>query len=102
MFAIIIPDFIESLWITLFLAALAMSICLPACASMLSGMVSGDKQGRIMWNNQSLQVGTEALPGFSAGLLAAVFIKLPLIVISVIAVLAGLLLLRANYTKSDL
>ena len=42
-----------------------------------------------MGNNQSLQVGAEALSGLLGGVLAAVVVKLPLIVLAVIAVVAG-------------
>ena len=45
-----------------------------------------------MGNNQALQVGAEALSGVVGGLLAAVFVKLSLIVLGAVAVLAAVLL----------
>ena len=92
-YLITVPNDSFYLWITLLPPAFALSLCLPACATMLSLMVKPEEQGSVMGNNQSLQVAAEAMSGFGAGLLAAVFINLPLIVISVVAVVAGLLLI---------
>jgi DHA1 family tetracycline resistance protein-like MFS transporter len=96
---IIIPRAEDALWITLFLASLPLAVALPACASMLSLMVSADEQGGVLGNNQSLQVGAEAFSGFAAGLLAAVFFQLPIIVLSIIAVLAALILIVSGSGK---
>ena len=45
-----------------------------------------------MGNNQSLQVGAEALSGLVGGLLAAVVVKLPLLVLGVVAMVASAVL----------
>ncbi len=45
-----------------------------------------------MGNNQALQVGAEALSGLVGGLLAAILIKLSLVVLGATAILAALLL----------
>jgi DHA1 family tetracycline resistance protein-like MFS transporter len=92
MFVVILPSHQGALWVTLFLPGLALAVALPACASMLSLMVSADEQGSVLGNNQSLQVGAEALSGFAAGLLAAFAIRLPLIALAAVAVFAALLL----------
>ncbi len=81
-----------ALWVTLFLPGLAIAVALPACASMLSLMVSADEQGSVLGNNQSILVGAEALSGFAAGLLAAVAIELPLVALAGVAVFAAVLL----------
>jgi DHA1 family tetracycline resistance protein-like MFS transporter len=91
-FVIILPSYEGALWVTLFLPGLALAVALPACASMLSLMVSADEQGGVLGNNQSLQVGAEALSGFAAGLLAALVIELPLIALAGVAVFAAVLL----------
>lgn len=91
-FVIILPSYEGALWVTLFLPGLALAVALPACASMLSLMVSADEQGSVLGNNQSLQVGAEALSGFAAGVLAALAITLPLIALAGVAVFAALLL----------
>jgi len=91
---IVIPPQQGALWVTLFLASLALAIGLPSCATLLSLSVDEADEGRVMGNNQALQVGAESLSGIVGGLLAAVMIKLSLIALGVIAVAAaGVLLL---------
>jgi len=93
MIAIIVPPYLNSLWVTLFLTAFALAICLPACATLLSLAASSKDQGSVMGNNQSLQVGAEGISSIMGGLLAALFVKLSLIVFGALALLGGLLLL---------
>jgi MFS family permease len=81
-----------SLWVTLFLTSAALAICLPACATLLSKATSEAEQGRVMGNNQALQVGAEALSGLVGGLAAALFVELPLILLGLLAIAAALLL----------
>jgi hypothetical protein len=76
------------------MASLALAICLPACATMLSTSIGEADQGRVMGNNQALQVGAESLSGLLGGLLAAIMVKLSLVVLGIVAIAAaGLLLL---------
>jgi MFS family permease len=82
----------RSLWITLFLTSAALAICLPACATLLSQATSEAEQGRVMGNNQALQVGAEALSGLAGGLAAAFFVELPLILLGLLAMAAALVL----------
>ena len=93
MISIIIFQTTWVLWVTLFLTALALAICLPSCATVLSVAVSPTEQGRVMGNNQSLQVGAEALSGIIGGLLAAIVIQLPLIILALIAIFAAFILI---------
>jgi MFS family permease len=92
MVIIVVPDSQNALWVTLFLAAFALAICLPACATMLSVAVGEEEQGRVMGNNQSLQVGAEALSGLVCGFLAALLVALPLLVLAAIALVAAIVL----------
>ena len=48
-----------------------------------------------MGNNQALQVAAEALSGLAAGLLAAVIVKLPLLVLGATSVFAAALVALA-------
>jgi predicted MFS family arabinose efflux permease len=80
-----------SLWATLFLTGGALAICLPSCATLLSRAAEPAEQGRVMGNNQALQVGAEALSGLVGGLAAAVFVELPLIGLGIVSMAAGLL-----------
>jgi MFS family permease len=94
MFVVVVPPNRSALWVTLFLTSLALAICLPSCATMLSTSVSEMDQGRVMGNNQALQVGAESLSGLAGGLLAAIMVKLSLVVLGIVAVVgAGVLFL---------
>lgn len=88
---IVLPSSEISLWFTLGPAALALAVCLPSCAAMLSLAADESEQGRAMGNNQSMQVGAESLSGIAGGALAAVFIKLPLLACAGAAIVGGLL-----------
>jgi MFS family permease len=78
-----------SLWITLFLTSAALAVCLPSCATLLSRTAEQAEQGRVMGNNQAMQVGAEALSGLVGGFTAAIFTQLPLILLGALAVLAA-------------
>ncbi len=92
MLVVVIPRQVSALWVTLFLTSAALALGLPSCATLLSTAASRDDQGQVMGNNQALQVGAEALSGIVGGLLAAVMIKLSLIVMAAAAIAAALLL----------
>ncbi len=91
---IVIPNSKNSLWFTLGATALALAVCLPSCAAMLSLAANDSGQGRAMGNNQSIQVGAEAISGLVGGALAAVLIELPLPVFAGVALAGGLMLVR--------
>jgi len=92
MMMIAVPREVDSLWVTLFLTGLALAVCLPACATMISVAVSSSEQGEAMGNNQSVQVGAEGLSGLLGGLLAAIDTSMPLIVLGAVAIgAAGIL-----------
>jgi predicted MFS family arabinose efflux permease len=92
MLTAVVPRPANAMWITLFLTSASLALVLPSCATLLSDPAGQDDQGRVMGNNQALQVGAEALSGIVGGLLAAIMIKLSLIVMAAIAILAALLL----------
>jgi MFS family permease len=91
MAVIVIPKSTAALWFTLGATALALAICLPSCAAMLSLAADDDEQGRAMGNNQSMQVGAESLSGLAGGALAAIVITLPLLVFAGVAVVGSLM-----------
>jgi DHA1 family tetracycline resistance protein-like MFS transporter len=97
---IVVPSVVDALWITLGSTALGVAICLPACAAMLSLAARGNDQGSVLGNNQSLQVGAEALSGFVGGALAALVVKLPLLVFAGFAVVAALLATRTRARRA--
>jgi MFS family permease len=96
MFGVVVPGTQAALWLSLFLPAAALAVCLPSCATLLSNAAAHDQQGLVMGNNQAIQVGAEALSGLLAGLLAALLVKLPLIVLGCIALVAAVLAARGG------
>jgi MFS family permease len=100
MAVIVIPKSTAALWFTLGATALALAICLPSCAAMLSLAASDQEQGRAMGNNQSMQVGAESLSGLAGGALAAILITLPLLVFAGVAVAGSLLLANLARRRS--
>lgn len=100
MLIILLPSSPNALWGTLFLTAFGLAICLPSCATMISLTASSEEQGKVMGNNQSLQVGAEASSAFIGGLLAAVKVKLPLVVLALIALFAVVLLLASKKNRA--
>jgi MFS family permease len=99
---IVVPNSEVSLWFTLGPTALAVAICLPACAATLSLAAGDEEQGRALGNNQSMQVGAEGVSGLVGGGLAAVLVKLPLLVFAGAAILGGLLLARVGMRRRAL
>jgi MFS family permease len=100
MAVIVIPRSTAALWFTLGATALALAICLPSFAAMLSLAARDQEQGRAMGNNQSMQVGAESLSGLVGGALAAIVITLPLLVFAGAAVAGSLLLASLARRKS--
>ena len=95
MIVVVIPHPRSALWVTLFLTSSALALCLPSCATMLSMAAGSADQGEVMGNNQAMQVGAEALSALIGGLLAAIVVKLSLIVLGGVAIVAaGALMLR--------
>jgi DHA1 family tetracycline resistance protein-like MFS transporter len=96
MAVIVLPNSQASLWFTLGSTALALAVCLPSTAAMLSLAADDDVQGRVMGNNQSMQVGAESVSGLVGGSLAAAAIRLPLLVFAGAAILGGLAVTRVR------
>jgi DHA1 family tetracycline resistance protein-like MFS transporter len=89
---VVIPDPEGALWVTLGACALALSLCLPSMAAMISVAVPGERQGSALGSNQSLQVGAEGVSGLAGGSLAAIATSLPLPAMGALALAgAGLL-----------
>jgi predicted MFS family arabinose efflux permease len=96
MIIVVLPRPQSALWLTLFLTSAFLALCLPSCATLLSTAAGNADQGRVMGNNQALQVGAEALSGVIGGLLAAILVKLSLIVLGVVAIVAAGLLAKSR------
>jgi hypothetical protein len=86
------PAQLGSIWITGGLTILIGTIALAACPTVLSNAVAAERQGRVMGNNQALQVGAESLSAAIGGALAGILIPLPLIAFGILLIGAGLVL----------
>lgn len=95
MSSIVVPKAEGALWLTLGPTALALAVCLPSCAALLSLAATAGEQGRVLGNNQGLQVGAEAVTGLVACALATILIKLPLLVFAATALVAAALVAPA-------
>jgi hypothetical protein len=91
---VVIPRPEGFLWLTLAACALALAVCLPAMAAMISAAVDDREQGSALGANQSLQVGAEGLSGLAGGGLAAISTSLPLPAMAVLAFLGSAMLTR--------
>jgi MFS family permease len=100
MIAVVVFRPVETLWVTLFLTSGALALCLPACATLLSSAATEAEQGRVMGNNQALQVGAEALSGFLGGLAAALMVELPLVLLGLLAIMAATFLKFGTDSRS--
>ena len=90
MISITFPAQLGSIWITGGLTTLIGTLALAACPTVLSNAVSAERQGRVMGNNQALQVGAESLSAAIGGALAGIVIPLPLIAFGILLIAAGL------------
>jgi MFS family permease len=92
MISITFPAQLGSIWITGGLTTLIGTLALAACPTVLSNAVSAERQGRVMGNNQALQVGAESLSAAIGGALAGILIPLPLVAFGILLIGAGLVL----------
>lgn len=96
---IVIPSSPAALWITLFLTGLPLSVCMAACATMLSISASAEEQGSALGNNQALQVFAESASGLIGGFIAALFIKGSLVAMAAFILVGVALLLFSTLDR---
>jgi DHA1 family tetracycline resistance protein-like MFS transporter len=101
MILIVIPSSPAALWITLFLIGLPLSVCMAACATLLSISVSSEEQGSALGNNQALQVFAESASGLVGGLIAALLVKGSLLAMAAFVLAGSTLLLFGLRPRSD-
>lgn len=92
MMSVTLPAELSSIWITGGLATFMGTLALASCPTLLANAVSAERQGRVMGNNQALQVGAESLSAMIGGALAGLFIPLPLIAFGLLLIAAGFML----------
>jgi MFS family permease len=98
--AVIVPHPEGALWVTLFACSLALALCLPSMAAIVSDAVRPAEQGRALGTNQSLQTGAEGLSGLAGGALGAISTALPLPVMGALALTGAGLLTRPAARKA--
>lgn len=69
---------------------------LPTCTSWLSHHAEASEQGQVLGNNQALLVLGESSSAAIGGLIAAILIPLPIVVMGVILLITGLFVLKAK------
>lgn len=74
------------------LAAALITMALSVSGALLSSAVDEARQGAVMGNNQALQVGAQAAGAAAGGLLASLFVPLPLIVFGALVIASALVL----------
>lgn len=99
--AVVVPKSETSYWFTAGPATIFLVMTMAACSAYISGLVSGERQGRVLGNNLAIQVGAESLSALLGGFLAAYLIPLPLLTYGLVAVLGGLLLITYKGTNTN-
>jgi DHA1 family tetracycline resistance protein-like MFS transporter len=99
--AVVVPESETSYWFTAGPATVFLVMTMAACSAYLSGLVSGERQGRVLGNNLAIQVGAESMSALLGGFLAAMLIPLPLLTYGLVAVLGGLLLITYKGTNTN-
>lgn len=96
MVVIVLPPAAISLLFTAGPTSLIGTLTLSSCATLLSNAVSAERQGRVMGNNQALQVGAEAAGAALSGLIAGVSVSVPLLAFGILLGLTGCMLLTMH------
>lgn len=71
-------------------------MALPTCTTWLSEKVSSNEQGQVLGNNQALLVLGESTSAAIGGLIAAIWIPLPIILVDVILLVTGMVIARLS------
>jgi MFS family permease len=93
-FSIIIPKNFSWIWLTYGLAVMPTVMALATATTWISNLADTKKQGQVLANNQSLLVLGEASSAGIGGLIAAVNISLPVIIMGAILLIAGFMIWR--------
>ncbi len=81
------------LWLSLFLTALFIGICLPSSPVFIARSAHKSILSEVLESDMGILKGAEAVASLSGGALAAIFIQLPLIVFAALALISALLLI---------
>ncbi|OJY37433.1 MAG: hypothetical protein BGO90_10075 [Legionella sp. 40-6] len=93
---IIIPKNFNWLWLIYGIAVIPTIMTLPTCTTWLSEQVSAKEQGQVLGNNQALLVLGEATSAALGGVVAAIFVPLPIISMAIILLIAGIFVMKSK------
>ncbi len=97
---IVIPHHFSWIWLTYGIAAIPTVMLLTTCTTWLSNQATKDEQGQVLGNNQALLVLRECLSAAIGGLIAAIMIPLPIVVMGIILLGAYFMLRKKDSTTS--
>jgi DHA1 family tetracycline resistance protein-like MFS transporter len=87
---VLIPSGFNWIWFTYGLAVIPTVMALPTCTTWLSQQVKSNEQGQVLGNNQALLVLGEASSAAIGGLIAAIMVPLPVVLLALILIVTGL------------
>ncbi|MCF6807890.1 MFS transporter [Thiotrichales bacterium 19S9-12] len=100
--SIIIPNNFNWIWLTYGLAVIPTVMALTACTTWLSNQIDIKSQGQVLGNNQALLVLGEATSAIFGGIIAAINISLPLVVMGTILLISSFLVWQVMHkSKKD-
>lgn len=85
---IVVPNHYAWIWLTYGLAVIPTVMLLSTCTTWLSSQVRNEDQGQVLGNNQALLVLGECLSAAIGGLLSAIMIPLPVVVMGLILLIS--------------
>ncbi|MBY0377899.1 MAG: MFS transporter [Gammaproteobacteria bacterium] len=91
---VVIPSHYSWIWFVYGLMVLPTVLLLTTCTTWLSNQVANEQQGQVLGNNQALLVLGESLSAAVGGLIAAIAVPLPIIVMGGILLIAYWVLKR--------
>ena len=94
MILIVFFPYMPAIWFTLFITTSAIAIAMTFSASNISFLAERSRQGAVMGNNQSLVSLAESISASFAGVLAALFVWLPLATLGLFGIAASILLMK--------
>jgi predicted MFS family arabinose efflux permease len=89
---ITVPHHFNWIWLTFGISVIPSIMALPTCTIWLSEQVTSGEQGQVLGNNQALLVLGESTSAAIGGLIAAIWIPLPVIVMGLILLMTGIII----------
>ena len=93
---IVIPVHFSWIWFTFGVAVIPTVIALTTCTAWLSDQVASKEQGQVLGNNQALLVLGEASSAAIGGLIAAILVPLPVVIMGIILLVASVMVWKTQ------